>query len=116
MAVRWLENNAQFDGLEETGTPPLLAGLFIGLVVGPLGREAREGGVERRRDCESERRASAGVGFYPDAAAVALYYFLAERQADAGAGDFVAVQALEHVEDLPGVFSVHADAVVLHRE
>src|SRR5262245_9677714 len=59
----------------------------------------------------------AGLRFHPDAPAVALDDLLADRQADAGAGVLAAaVQALEHLEQPPGLARVNADAVIPHGE
>ena len=67
------------------------------------------------RNREEERRPLAKLRFEPDAAAVALDHFLAQRQADAGARILlVRVQALEDDEDALGELRVDADAVVAH--
>ena len=74
-------------------------------------------GLLRMGDGEVEGRALAGLRLDPDPAAVALDDFLADRQADAGAGILVAgVQALEDQEDAFGVLRVDADAVVADGE
>ena len=61
---------------------------------------------------EVEDGAAGGGGFNPDAAAVAFDDALADGQADAGAGVFCAVEALEDCEDVAGVLGIDAEAIV----
>ena len=65
------------------------------------------------RDCEAKGGAVAHLGLHPDASSVAFDDSLADRQAHARARVLVApVQAVEDLEDSPGMFRSDADAVV----
>src|SRR5664279_342432 len=69
------------------------------------------------RQREVERRAFTRLRLDGDDAAVALDDLLADSEADAGAGEFVAfVQTLEHPKDALEVARIDADAVVADRE
>src|ERR1700722_1365629 len=69
------------------------------------------------RESEGEGCALARYGFHPEMASVAFDNFLADCQANAGAGVFVpGVQPLEDDENPLEVLRPYADAVVLHRE
>jgi hypothetical protein len=54
--------------------------------------------------------------FHPNAPAMAFHYLPAKCEPNASAGNFLAVQALEHAEYELGVRRINADAVVSHRE
>src|SRR5690606_37450503 len=64
---------------------------------------------------EEECRAAARLGFRPDSTVTALQHLLADRQADAGAGVFLAAMAaLENREQPRHEVRVDADAVIAH--
>src|SRR5262245_50265541 len=71
----------------------------------------------RCRQSEIKNGAFAQLRLHPNFAAVQVDNFFAHRESDAGAGVILAVlQALKDEEDSVGVFSINANAVVLHRE
>src|SRR6185503_4538874 len=80
-------------------------------------RRATSAGGSRRRQGEKKRRAPARLRFHPDPAAMAFDDFLADRQADAGAGIFLAaVQPLEDQEDALKILRSDANPIIPHAE
>src|ERR1017187_4435546 len=67
-------------------------------------------------NCELKGSAPASLRFHPDSSTLAFDHFLADRETDAGAGDFAAVQAFEHAEHPVGVLRIDTHSVVAHRE
>src|SRR5262249_54627477 len=69
------------------------------------------------REGKEDRRPLASPRFYPDAPAVLLHDFLADRQPDPRPRIFTArMQALEELKNPPRVLRRDADAVVTHGE
>src|SRR5580658_1022246 len=66
-----------------------------------------------RRHGEIERGSPVDLRLDPYLAAVALDYALADRQADACAGNGATVQSLEHAENLLVILGGDPDAIVL---
>src|ERR1017187_58116 len=67
-------------------------------------------------NCELKRSAPARLRFQPDSSTLAFDHFLTDRETDACARDFAAMQTFEHAKHPFGVLRIDTHSVVPHGE